>query len=366
MASPVSRQDAALTDILAREPHRVEFFRAVRALEIAWWVAARDHVQDRVLPGFADDPSVEIHRFHVRATLAFPNQAVWHAQDATPDGLAQGRMAHLTVTMLGMFGPMGALPMHYTELVVARAREKDMVLRRWLDIFNHRVLSYYYRAWEKHRLLPDRDRSVVAGGGRQDLGHRMLLNIAGARSGAKDDEVVRRTMAFYAGLFGQRRRCAASLRQLLQEFFGVAVQVEQFVGQWIDLPESERSRAPGAQSSGQNFALGRSMIAGNRVWDVGGAYELRIGPVDYRTFRRLIPEEGDMVRPLCRLARAFAGAELDFRVEVLLKADEVPVCTAGPGRFGSMRMGRNTWMGSAAPRRHPVAVTVKHLGEWLN
>ena len=44
------------------------------------------------------------------------------------------------------------MPRHYTELLLQRIREKDFSLRDFLDLFNHRLTSLFYRAWEKYSL----------------------------------------------------------------------------------------------------------------------------------------------------------------------------------------------------------------------
>ncbi len=45
----------------------------------------------------------------------------------------------------------GVLPHHYTELVIRRLQLRDTSLRDFLDVFHHRALSFFYRAWKKYR-----------------------------------------------------------------------------------------------------------------------------------------------------------------------------------------------------------------------
>ena len=47
------------------------------------------------------------------------------------------------------------MPRHYTEMLLRIQRdakhEEKFALRDWFDLFTHRMLSLFYRAWEKYR-----------------------------------------------------------------------------------------------------------------------------------------------------------------------------------------------------------------------
>src|SRR5262245_52968389 len=79
----------------------------------------------------------------------------------------------MTVAFFGLTGPNGALPVHYTQAIIKQLEkgrgDERTALRDWLDLFNHRLVSIFYRSWEKYRFgVPFarymRARSLAQGG----------------------------------------------------------------------------------------------------------------------------------------------------------------------------------------------------------
>jgi len=127
---------------LGEDPTAFEFFQAVRLLE-------RARGGQRRVGGFGD-PDDEVARFSAHPSTAFPASEIQALE------LPPGAPARLSVNFLGLIGPLGVLPYHYTLLVVERLRARDRALQAFLDIFNHRITSLFYRAF-----LPRGDRSVA-------------------------------------------------------------------------------------------------------------------------------------------------------------------------------------------------------------
>ena len=87
-------------------------------------------------------------------------------------------------------------------------------------------------------------------------------------------------------------------------------------------------------------------MAGQRVWDVQSKFRLRVGPIGYEEFRRLMPS-GDRLLPLCQFVRTYAGPEWDFDVQLVLRRREVPECRLD----GNARLGWNIWVRSGEFQR---------------
>ncbi|MFL5342351.1 MAG: type VI secretion system baseplate subunit TssG [Gemmataceae bacterium] len=330
MAAAAGRKGPALIEQLFHEPHRFDFFQAVRLLERA--SAGREPV------GGDAHPEREAVRFRAWPSLTFPTAAV--------AGLERGEPAELTVGFLGLTGSAGVLPHHYTALLLTRLRARDFSLRDFLDLFNNRLAALYYRAWEKYRLPAVFERSRRRTLAEPDPVTKSLFCVTGlGTEGLRSRlEVDPAAVLYYGGLFARGPRPAVSLECMLEDYFGVPVRVLQLQGQWLNLEEADRGRLPPAgRAKGETNVLGRSLVVGRRVWDVQSKFRVRVGPLSYAQFRRLMPD-GDALRPLARLTKLYAGSDLDFDVQPLLHGEEVPPLRLSAAAAEKPRLGWNTWL----------------------
>ena len=121
---------------------------------------------------------------------------------------------------MGLTGPLGVLPLAYTELVMERLRARDTTLRDFYDVFNHRMISLFYQAWEKYRFQIPYER-----GERDRFSHHVLALLGLGTPGLEDrQDVPDDSLLFYSGLLASHARSATGLRQLLEDYFGVAVE----------------------------------------------------------------------------------------------------------------------------------------------
>jgi type VI secretion system protein ImpH len=278
--------------------------------------------------------------------LAFPAGEV--AGLRLPEGRGAGGLppAEMTVAFLGLAGPCGVLPPHYTTLLLRRLRRRDTALRDFLDLFHHRLTSLFYRAWEKYRLPFAHERHRLdARPGEEDLPTRALYSLVGlGTAGLRGRrQVPDQAFLYYAGLFSHWPRSAEALEALLGDYLEMPVRVLQLQGQWLSLEREDRARLPGpACPQGRNNRVAVNLVIGDRVWEVQSKFRIRVGPLTAKQFRRLIPS-ADGLLPLCQLARSYAGPEFDFDVQAVLLPREVPWCRLGGDGEGAY-LGWNTWV----------------------
>jgi type VI secretion system protein ImpH len=281
--------------------------------------------------------------------MSFPASDVRSLEPAA-DGEGPDR---LTVNFFGVATPAswGSLPTCYAELVRERLRDRDPALRDFLDLFNHRLLSLFYRAWEKHRFEIEWERSDPLDGG---LFERALLSTLGMRTDGLRGRLPFPDLALlrWSGVLLRRPTTAHGLVDVVRGYFGVPVTVEQFVPGWYRLDDEERLRLGGdAQELGRDTFLGRSV----RIAQF--KFRLRLGPLDRETYRSQLPG-GEGFRELKEMVRFAAGPEFDFEIQLVLRGDEVPPLVLGGDPAGAVRLGWDTWLASGPLARDPDDVVV--------
>ena len=332
MADPDRKQAYALAlhEALEREPYAFDFYQAMRSLECAFSDKPRLGQSDRA----ADDPI----RVGQKPELAFAPSSI-----ASFKSSKDGKPPRLEVLFFGLFGPNGPLPLHLTEYARDRSRNSnDPTLIRFADLFHHRMLSLLYRAWANAQPAvsfdrPDEDRFGVY------IGSLFGMGMPSVRS---RDALSDLTRLHYAGSLACQSRHAGGLQGVLAGFFDMPIEIEQFVGQWVDLPEDCQLRLGESPRTG---ALGRTTTVGARIWECQQKFRIRFGPLRLEDYQCLLPGSDGLVR-LGTLVRSYNGEELTWDVNLVLMKEDVPPLVLG----GPEKLGWTTWL-AGPPRTHDAA-----------
>lgn len=336
MATPSGRTDLNLDQELLERGFRFDFFQAVRLLGRVY--ANRQPV------GTKAAAAEEVVRFRAHQSLSFPPSSIFVIRPPRDETCP----AHMTVAFMGLTGPQGVLPRCYTELILERLQVKDTTLRDFFDVFNHRMISLFFRGWEKHHCVVGFEQSLLQG--KEDRFARCLFALAGlGTKGLRDRLTIDdRSILRYVGLLGQRPRSAEALGHCLSDYFEVPVTVKQFIGAWLTLDQADWTTIG---STGGNNILGKSALAGSKVWDQQAAFKVQLGPLEFEQFQRMLPS-GKAYPTLVQLTKLFAGPELDFDVQLVLKAEEVPTAKLSETPAYAPRLGWTTWLKTKARERN--------------
>ena len=329
-----------LRAMLENEPYCVRFFQAVRLLERLY--------PERNPVGLFVSPSSEVVQFSSVPTLTFPASEI---QDLQPGKDGPPR---LFVNFMGLSAAVGVLPHAYTEFLLERARAKDRGPGDFFDIFNHRIISLFYRAWQKYRFYIAYERT----GSGDDVISARLLDLVGLGTAGLTHrlDIEDEACLYYAGLLSARRPTAQGLKQLLQDYFEVPVSVEQFTGTWRRLPEQNRTflRDSGAFCE----RLGMGTIVGDEAFDQHGAVTIRLGPLSFERYQEFLPGARANVE-LRAWLRLYTNREFDFVIRLVLERNEVPSMELGVDGVGASRLGLVSWIRNRPLNRDPDEATYR-------
>jgi type VI secretion system protein ImpH len=313
----MSSPDVSTLAPLEARPHGFSLFAALRLLEQVH--AERPRLGESRL---AADDGVRLGQAPHLSFAPCDLASVSHAET--------GHM-RLEQYGFGLFGPNGALPLHLTELAYERRRhQEDGTIVDFLNLFHHRLISLFYRAWADSEPAvsldrPDSDRF------RTYVGAFVGLAPASARDA---DAVPDFAKLSRAGRFSQQTRSADGLEALLADYFAVPLEIRPFSGAWLDIPRDLHSRL-GEQRLGMSTTLGGS------TWQCQHKFEIVIGPLEQVAFNNFLPGAPGLTE-LHALVRLYTNDEWAWQVRLLLRDADFPGMRLGEGN----QLGWKSWLGA--------------------
>ncbi|PKH20867.1 type VI secretion system baseplate subunit TssG [Enterobacterales bacterium CwR94] len=275
-------------------------------------------------PGTALLPSEECFRLGQSAHMAFAPREVAEVQEL-------GGKTHLELFGLGVWGPQGAMPLHLTELAYSRAESHDNTLNHFVDLFHHRALSHFWRAWFVSQDTASLDR-------RSD--ERFSFYV-GSLVGMSPNELAGSELPLHPRLASsahliREARNPEGLVGALHYYFEVPVQIREYTHQWIVLQASDQTQLGSISGA---MLLGDGAILGEQVQDRQHKFQLTFGPLSLQQYLRFSPWGQDL--PVLReWVRNFVGFEYAWEVILVLAADEVPCAVLGE----SHQLGYTSWL----------------------
>jgi type VI secretion system protein ImpH len=332
MASENRASAHSLIEALEQDASRYDFFEALRIIESQFQSQPRLGTSIKV----SDDPV----RFAQPPELQFP------ASTLSTYTVETNGIRRLEVNFFGLFGSHGALPLHLTEFARERLRHHhDPTFARFADIFHHRMICLFYRAWANARPTvsydrPDSDRFAFYVGS--------LLGIGGEAS-RKRDALTDCAKLFYAGHFSGQTKSPEGLQAIIADVLSINVHIEEFIGEWMEIQQNEHTRLG---YSPEVATLGQSALLGGFVWGCQHKFRIVLGPLKLGQYLALLPG-AEALAELTAMVRNYIGDELVWDAKLILKKQDVPIelmlgQTLEPNHIsmnGMARLGWSMWLG---------------------
>jgi type VI secretion system protein ImpH len=341
VSQPQARLEKFFAD-MAFDATQFDFYYALRRVDAA--------VAGSVPLGRAARPREEPLRLTQHPSLIFAPSALHEYKP----GVAVRGLGRLSIYHFGLFGPNGALPQHLTEYVQERVlHNKDETIARFCDIFQHRMILLFYRAWADCQAVTSLDQP-----GRDSFG-RYVGSLAGLGQPAlKDrDAVPDHLKLHHAGHLARQTRNPEGLIRPLAALLQVPVVLKEYCMQWLNLGLEDRTRLSSITLAGTkskhrvelgaaSSRLGQGAIAGARVPDVQHKFRLLLGSMSLKEFERYLPG-GTRFFQVRDWVRNYLGLELAWDARLLLMRDQVPATQLGT--YG--QLGWTSWLGMPIGKR---------------
>ncbi len=346
MGTTRRRKSISLTEQLTQEPYRFNFYQAVRAIEYA--ANCKSHGRQAVNAPLSlkAPPSREFLRFNAKTKLAFNSSDIESIEQVAfekeEDANASSLQWLMEVTFMGLTGSQGVMPFYLSEAVLKQLKLKNEGLRDFLDIFNHRAITMYYKAWSKYQLGSSYEsHKIREQDEKDDITHALLSLVGLGQSTLQyrqpyDDESLLPLSGFLS-----RDTCTASgLTNMISHMFQLDVNIKQFTGTYSELTDDIVTKI-----GKQNHALGQSTFLGSQCHHSAGKFTVVITPRDTDEYDSLAPGS-PLVRSMMSFIRHAAGPELEFDLEIIHTDDQIPSVQLITSPEYTPTLGWNTILGN--------------------
>lgn len=280
--------------------------------------------------GSTSSPVDDRVRFRPHPGMGFP---VSELKAIEQDEDHPQRPLTVRTTFLGLYGVDSPLPSHYLDDISQR-REGHEAVEDFLDIFNHRVMTQYYRIWRKYAYP-----ASFAEGGVDDTS-QCLLGLIGLGIPGSSNYIATPVSRFLALLGTMRlptrtREGVISLVQLLAP--GTTATVTPHYPKPIPLNQPTRL------SRETRTGLSQRAVLGKRGTDVNSMLHLQLYTEQPDEAQGWLPG-GQLHTDLLILLRVYLGYRCQARLQLTLPRSVLPDANLRQQRKG-VQLGRTAVLG---------------------
>lgn len=340
------RKDYSIIDNLKNNPQQFEFVQAVRVIECHYTHNFCTHdVNPYDILNVNTPAHLEVIRFTTAQNLAFPDTEIRFSEQTD---IKNNTKWLLNVSFMGLTGPSGVLPYHYSELVNERTKHKDHALSVFFDYFNHHTISLFYQASIKYNYpleFERRNKHIDSG---NDNFTKALLSLSGLGTNHRQSTLKELVAAYYSGYFSHSIRSKHGLKSILSDYFKVNIEIQEFISQWLPIDNSALTHLTSRFShKGQNCQLGVNSILGTKSRHLQSKINILIGPIDYADINKFSPKSSN-IRQLIEITKLYIGLTVDFDILLQVNFPNEPDPIKLTNKNSAM-LGWNTWLNTQNP-----------------
>ncbi len=301
------------------------------------------------VPGTDWQVGLEPVRYRPHPGMGFPAGEI--------KGMNEPEHAHLPqsvhITFMGLYGVESPLPTHYID-DIAQQREGWEATCDFLDIFNHRLISLYYRIWRKYSYP-----ATFAPGG-TDNTSQYLLGLAGLGipgCAANTAAPLSRFLALLPVMLlpGRTAEGMDALVRLLAPDTLTAV----YHHDCCRIPLAQQV----AMSTQRPVSLKHRPVMGTHGTDVNGQVLLRLTTGNPEEVRGWLPG-GELHGDLMALLHVYLGSHLNVRLQLCVARHLLPDAQLACSEKNAVQLGRTAVLRPLNAQQNRNDIITIHLGRW--
>jgi len=327
---PTNRLPDDFWQLLGDKPYQYDLFQLLRRIDAQGG--------GPYLLGRAPQPSHDLLRLGQEPSLSFAPSTLAQVSQRAGTSLHE-----VSIFSFGLFGPNGPLPLHLTEYVRERLyHHQDRTLLAFSNLFHHRLITLFYRAWADAQPTLSLDRTD----NRRFDEYLSCLAGIGLPAQRQCDGLNTHAKHFMAGHLIRHGRDPEGLSKILQDYFNVPVRIVENIPHWMRIERSEQARLQAGQRAPR---LGESAFLGVATRDVQHKFRIELGPMSLQNYERFLPGAKFCLQ-LRDWVRQYLGIEFVWDLRLILAKDQL----SGTQLSGRQHLGLSSWM-EAPQRQHDAS-----------
>ncbi|MBX2807121.1 MAG: type VI secretion system baseplate subunit TssG [Cellvibrionaceae bacterium] len=303
-------------------PEKDDFFTVVHYLQRI--VRHHEETSEDPIHSIGEDlnPKQERFRFHSKNTLGFEVDDVQRVID---EGTHQERY-NFSVSFFGLLGATGVLPKHYTRIALEQIKHSDTTLTDFIGMFEHRLISLYYRAWKKYKHAAQIELSETPLS--DDISQSLMRLV-----GSYDQHSL---PIFYSGHYTKVNRPLMNLQKMISELVQAKITIKPMTGQWLPINPKDRCLIG---INGRHHQLGSGLVLGRRYWDLQSKITIAIADLSMDQYLELLPGK-QKSQGLHYAIHTYVPIHISVAVEFKINANTKDVKPIGQG----LQLSHNAWL----------------------
>ena len=301
------------------------------------------------VPVFGSDGQLrhEPVRFRPHAGMGFPASEIKGTTDPEQSHLPPS----VQVTFMGLYGVESPLPTHYIDDITQR-REGFEATRDFLDIFNHRLITQYYRIWRKYSYP-----ATFEPGG-TDNTSQYLLGLAGLGFPGCEKAAATPLSRFLAllPLMLLPGRMAEGLDALVR-LLAPDTRARVYHHDRCRIPLKNQV----AMSTQRPVSLKHRPVMGAHGTDVNSQVLLQLSTDNAEEVRSWLPD-CELYQDLMALLHVYLGSHLDVRLQLCVNRNLLPDAQLTCDKTQAVQLGRTAVLRPLKPQQNADTVITINLG----